>query len=297
MTPAPPTHHDLAALEAEVGDALRDRSTSGLRIMGFGEISVALGWPADAPTHVCKRMPPCTVTEYHTYAGQIDAYVDALTRNGVTVVDTSVIAVERGTERVVYLVQPLLPKDTLGDQVLGRTEPDAEHPLLQAIGDTITLASDRLSVDGQVTNWSWDDSTLTLLDVGTPFLWNSAGETFDMDPFLKMLPAPVRPIVKRDLTSMLTRWQTPRGVALDLIANLLRIDEDRWVEPALSAMNRILSPAEPLRRDEAAALYAEDLKTWPRLKQLQRAQRAWQTSVRRRPYDFFIQDSYAGTTD
>lgn len=296
--PSSPTKVDLARLESQVAGALRTRDHSALPIMGFGEISVALGWPTPEPTHVCKRMPPATAADHAAYKTQVEEYIDDLTKSGLTVVPTSVMAVERGQDRVVYLVQPLLSKTTLGDQVLAQSEPDDEHPFLEAVGQAITIASDRLSVDGQVTNWSWDGAALTLIDVGTPFVWDEDGAaTLIMDPFLKMLPAPTRAVVRRDMKSMLNRWQTPRGVAVDLLGNLLRIDEERWMDPAIQAMNRIVDPAEPIRRSEAEALIAEDLKTWPRLKKLQRTQRAWQTTVRRRPYDFFIQNSYDGTTD
>ncbi|MCP3909587.1 MAG: hypothetical protein GY713_01415 [Actinomycetia bacterium] len=95
-------------------------------------------------------------------------------------------------------------------------------------------------------------------DPDHPFL--AAVLQFDMDPFLVMIPAPLRAFVRRDMTKLVDRWRQPRRVALDLVANLYREGMDQWVEPALGALNRV--------------------------------ERAWQTTVRRRPHDFFIHTTF-----
>lgn len=80
-----------------------------------------------------------------------------------------------------------------------------------------------LSIDAQVTSFSWDGSGLTLVDVGTPFLWDENGKLrFDMKPFIRMLPAPTRRLAARELTKLVTRWNDPRRVGIDIVANLYR---------------------------------------------------------------------------
>lgn len=293
-----PSTDELAELETTVRNALTTRDHAALNILGFGEISVALGWPASEPRLVCKRMPEFSEAQFEQYERLMGRYLDALAEIGITTVTTTVTSPQRDGRRVVYLVQPLLPAETLGDNVLSGTDPDAEHPMLLALGETISLVTPELSIDAQVTNWSWDGAELTLLDVGTPFVWNESGRlAFEMTPFLAMVPAPVRPFVKRDLTKLVSRWQTPRGVAADVVANLYRAGLDRWVDPALVSLNRAIGSVEPITATEARALYDEDVKTWPRLKKMQEMERAWQTTIRRRRYDFFIQSSFTGTTD
>ncbi|MGI9598741.1 MAG: DUF6206 family protein [Acidimicrobiales bacterium] len=293
MTANPITYDDLARLEADVSAALNRQDNSQLPVIGFGEISVALGYPADDPSHVCKRTPPLTPAQYGGYQQLVERYVAELGDAGLTVVDTEVMVVERDGTLIAYLVQPLLPAESIGHKVLQRADPDDEHPFLVALAETLNLVTDRLSVDAQVTNWSWNGTELTLLDVGTPFIWDAAGDLrFDMTPYLPMISAPLRNSARKDLTKVVDRWKQPSGVAVDIVANLLREGLDDWVEPATAALNRILATDDAIDVDAARAAYAEDLKTWPRLARLKRLERAWQTKVRRRQYDFFIHTTY-----
>lgn len=49
---------ELAALHAAVEGALARRDEAGLRVIGYGEISLGVGWPPEEPRVVAKRMPP-----------------------------------------------------------------------------------------------------------------------------------------------------------------------------------------------------------------------------------------------
>lgn len=288
---------ELAELEQRVVDALASRDSSRLTVVGFGEISVALGWPPDSPRFACKRTPPSAPHQLAQYEQLVGHYVDQLRSRGAAVVDTEVLSVDRGDRLVGYVVQPLVPEASLGHRVLAAAEPDPEHPLLGALASTLDLVTDRLSIDAQVTNFSWDGTALTLLDVGTPFLWDAAGNLlFDMDPYRPMIPAPLRSFVERDLTRVANRWRDRRHVAVDIVANLLRQGLLEWVEPTTDVLNRALGPGRPIRVDEAMTSYDRDRRTFPRLTRLQRIERAWQTSIRRRPYEFFVNSTYDGAT-
>lgn len=283
---------DLRQLEQQVALALTERNTARLNIVGFGEVSVAIGWPTDSPVAVCKRMPPMTDSEFSAYASLVADYTEALQAIGLLVVDTSVLSIRRADKNIVYVVQPLLDADSLGHKVLAGADPDPDHPFLIALCQTIPLVSDRLSFDAQVTNFSWDGARLTLVDVGTPFRWAERGELlFDLDPFTPMIPAPLRGLIKRDLLKVIDRWKEPRNVAVDIVANLHREGLEPWMAPTITALNRELD-GPPVTMAEAMAVYRQDFKTFPRLTRLQRLERRWQTSIRRKPYDFFISDTY-----
>lgn len=287
-----PPETELHELEARVVAALQARDDSTLNILGYGEISVALGWPISEPRFVCKRTPPFTQTQFADYRELVNEYITSLNASELSVVDTTTVPLNRGEQVIAFLVQPLLDSASLGQNVLKAAEPDADHPFLAALAKTLEVVTPELSVDAQVTNFSWDGYQLTLVDVGTPFLWDAAG-TFrlDMKPFIGMFPAPTRPLVRRELTKLVTRWNDPRRVGIDIVANLYREGLSEWVDPMVVALNRQL-PGKAISAEEARAFYDEDVKLWPLLKKLQAGERWWQTTVRRRPYDWFIYSSF-----
>lgn len=284
---------ELAELESIVVEALATGDDDALRVLGYGEVSVALGWPQSEPRLVCKRTPPFTAAQFATYQQLVAEYLDRLQAAGMMVAPTKVQSINRGNDLIAYLVQPALPTDQLANNVLRASEPDAEHPLLVAVVDTLDLVNPEFSLDAQIANFAWDGAQLVLMDVGTPFLWDSNGAfRLDMTPFARMLPAPVRPFAKRELTKLVSRWNDPRRVGIDIVANLYREDLTEWVDATVAAVNKKLGPGNPVTVDEAQAFYHEDLKLWPALKRAQAIERWWQTTVRRRSYDWFIRSSF-----
>ncbi|MEM7094057.1 MAG: DUF6206 family protein [Actinomycetota bacterium] len=293
-----PTRDQLVQLERDVRKALDTQDSRHLDIVGYGEVSVALGWPAGENRYVCKRTPPGSQHEIDAYAALIASYIDQLAGINVAVVPTDVVSVEREGGPVAYIVQPKRPAHTIADTVLRNEKPRTGHPLIEAIGEVAALATARMSVDAQASNWAWADGRLELLDVGSPFLWDEDGALeLNIEPFLPFVPLPLRSAVRKELLKATLRWQHPRGVAIDFLAGLYRSDLAEWVPPAAETLNTMLEPDEPLTAAEAEEIYREDLKMWPRLTKLQKAQRLWQTRVRRRPYEFFIADSYSGEID
>jgi hypothetical protein len=287
------TGAELATLELAVSRALRARDDAALNVIGRGEITVALGWPTEAPRFVCKRITPFTESEFDRYARLVEEYVDLARAGGLHVVDTAVMATEHLRGVVGYVVQPLLEPGTLGDRVLAAAVPDPDHPFVAALAESLDLVGPTFSIDAQVTNFSWDGANATLIDVGTPFLWTDEGRLrFDMRPFARMIPAPARGLAVRELTKTIDRWSAPRGVAVDIVANLVREGLTDWVDPMLTALNRRLDPEHPITTEEAQRHYQADLKTFPRLARLQAVERWWQETVRRRHYEWFVWTMY-----
>lgn len=287
-----PTQDELNDLESVVVQALATGDRSSLNIIGFGEISIALGCPSVGPRVVCKRSAPMTSAQLDHYASLVARYVDELGAEDVQVAPTTVMSVERGDVHIAYLVQPLLDASSLGHNILAAAEPSADHPFVVALAETVAVATDRLSIDAQVTNWSWADEQLTLIDVGTPFMWDHNGEPLlDASPLSRMFPAPLRGVVVKDVFKVLNRWQTPQGVGHDIVANLYREGLNAWVDPVVEALNKTVGGSSPIDSAVAHGYYIEDGKTFPRLKKMQQIERAWRTKVRRQPYDFFVQET------
>lgn len=287
-----PTESEIGELEAIVAEALRTGDDSTLNVLGYGEVSVALGWPVEQPQFVCKRTPPFAAQEFGPYRALVDDYAAALRAAGLAVTDTEIVALERDEQVIGYLVQRRLDAESLGQNILRADEPDPDHPMLAAVADALEVVSPMLSFDAQFPNFAWDGTQLTLVDIGTPLMWGDDGELLlDMKPFSRMLPAPARALAIRELTKLTDRWRDPERVGLDIVANLYREGLDEWVDPTLVALGRRLGSS-ALTAEAARAFYEEDVKTWPTLKKLQSVERWWQTTVRRRPYDWFIRSTF-----
>jgi hypothetical protein len=284
---------DLQALEATVGVALRTRDTSQLRLLGYGEISLVLGWPAQNPQFACKRLPPFDSTDTCLqYASVVEQYIDELRRRGVHVVDTEVKWLQRPDGRIIaFHIQPALPPETLGLEVLRRSTPTTDHPFVASVIDVVADGTgSRVGIDAQFSNWSWMDDEPWQLDLTTPFMMRDDNElVFDLTPFLAGLPAAIRPVVRSEMAKLIRRWLTPRGSLLDLAANVIKARLDGWIEPVLDRINERVDP--PISRGEAMRVYRSDRRTFPILLQLQRANRLWQERIRCRPYEFLLPES------
>jgi hypothetical protein len=281
---------ELRALEDEVSAALAAQDVGRLPLLGHGEISLVLGWPPGEPRLACKRLPPFRdAAALERYATVVRRYMDELRAGGVRVVETELHHLVRPDGRVVgFHVQPVVPARALGTAVLRSASASDGHPVLGAVADAVLGATHpRLGVDAQLSNWAWLDGEAWQLDLTTPFLLDERGRpAFDLTPFLAVLPAPVRPLVGREMVTLIHRWTTARGALLDMTASLLKEGLDRWVGLALTEVNARVTP--PIAAEEATRVYHSDRRLWPLLFRLERANRWWQNHVRRRPFEFLV---------
>lgn len=281
---------ELRALEGEVTAALASRDTTRLPLLGHGEVSLVVGWPPGRPRLACKRLPPFRDADaFERYAAVVGRYVDQLRAGGVRVVETDLHRLVRPDGSVVgFHVQPVLPASALGSEILRSGDASVGHPIVAAVADAVVrVTRPRLGVDAQLSNWAWLDGEPWQLDLTTPFLLDERGGLeFDLTPFLAMLPALVRPLVRRDLVKLAGRWTTARGALLDMTGALLKERLDPWVDPVLREVNARVTP--PISREDAAKVYDSDRRLWPLLFRLERANRWWQRNVRRRPFEFLV---------
>lgn len=236
-----PEREQLEALERTVEDALKSGRVSGLRLLGAGEISLVLGWPADEPTWACKRLPPFPSTAAaDAFEAAVRRYIDALTEGGIEVIDTNVDRAEGADgATVLYCTQPVLAPETMAVDIVHAGGSDAED-LVRRIVDTAAVVVDgRVGLDAQLSNWAVLDRRLVYFDVTTPLLRDAAGRSeLDSDVFLASLPWVLRSPVKRFvLPGMLARYHDVRSVLLDLAANLVKERLDAWIPSVLDAAN------------------------------------------------------------
>lgn len=295
MTDSPLTDAPLADVEAAIAAALVAQRDDGLRVLGYGEITLVLGWPSDEPQWACKRLPTFA-TEAHArrYGDLFDAYLDRLRSRGVAPVPSSFVTVASFDGGLAgYVVQPVLPPGSLGPDVLRAAEPDPDHPLITQVCELVpAVVDDQTGLDGQISNWALvgegAGATLQYLDVTTPMLFDAAG-TFELDLgiFLAAYPWLLRGTIRRFVApGVAGAYRDPRHVLLDLAGNLLKERLEPWVPAVLTAANRVLDT--PITDHDVRAYYRSDARLWEVMLRLRRADRRWQTAVRHRTYPFLL---------
>lgn len=283
---------DLAQLEAAVQGAFATGDRSRLRVLGYGEISLVLGWPTGAPRWACKRLPAFpSAQRAGAYTDLLGDYLNVLRGRKIDVLATEVkqLAADDGSV-VLYCIQPLLPNAVMANEVV-RSHPDRAAEVLAGIVDAVFRATDdRVGFDAQLANWAVRDGELAYFDVTTPLLRRPDGsDVLDTRLFMASFPWPLRaPIRRFVLPGIIERYHQPRSVVLDVAANLVKERLDQHIPLVLAAANpRLLRP---LDEAEARADYRSDARTWQVLQALRRADRAWQRRVRHRPYPFLLPD-------
>ncbi len=281
----------LRELDSLVADAVASGDQSRLRVLGYGEISLVLGWPVDRPEFACKRLPPFSDrARFDAYERTLDEYLAALRAAGVDVVPTDFRAVEHPNGAVVgYAVQPVLPGETLAPAVLRDADPAGRHPLIDAVvAAAATAVAPRVGLDAQLANWTWSEGRLTYLDITTPMLWSADDRPrLDVDLLVQPMPWLLRWPIKRFLApGILDGYRDLREVYLDLCGNLIKERLDGWLPRFLESANARLE--KPLSEDEVRRYYRSDARLWRMLLAIRRFDRAWHRRVRRRPYPFLL---------
>jgi hypothetical protein len=282
---------DLRSLDATVAAALDTGDLSALDVLGFGEVTVVLGWPPGERRLACKRLPPFADRDaLDRYTSVVTDYVAELAGRGIPVQETAVCSVDGPAGRLhAYCVQQVLPASTLGPAVLRAADPHAGHPLADAIvGAVLHGVDERVGLDAQLSNWAWAGGTLRYFDVTTPFLRDGEGRgRLDLAVFLAALPWALRPLLGRFVfPGVVARFHDPRAVLVDLVANLEKERLLAWAPAFLEVANASLD--RPITTEEPRRYYRSDARLWRATQAIRRADRWWQRRVRRRAYDFLL---------
>jgi hypothetical protein len=282
---------DLHALDAAMTSAFATGDASHLEVLGYGEITTVVVCTSGGKRYACKRLPPfAAAPDADRYAVLFDEYIAALTKSGVRVVPSSLQRLARDDGTVVlYCVQPALPGEQLAVRVLARSDDAQALTLFETIlGRIFAAVSPQVGVDGQLSNWMVDGDEVQYLDVTTPMLKDEAGrDRLDTGLFLAAVPAPVRPLFRRFVVrQVIDKYHDPRGVVLDLIANLIKEGQEHRIAPCLQVANRRLS--KPLDEAEVRRYYAGDARVWTAWQAMRRFDRFVRTRLLGRPYPFLL---------
>ena len=289
--------HELNRLHDAVEAACRARCAGDLPVLGYGEISLVVAWPPEAPRWAVKRLPVFDgAAAVDAYESVLHGYVDALSSRGVDVLETALLRVHGSDGGVTaYLAQPAVPADALAPAVLAEARPDPDHPLLAHVVDRIaSVVDEHVGLDAHVANWAQlrdgARDRIVYFDLTTPLLRDRAGRwQVDGRLLAAAVPWALRPAMTRFvIPGIESRYHDRRKVALDVAVNLRRIRMQEWVEPFLQAAHDGLDVDISLA--EVSRDYRSEARTWTALQAVRRTDRAWQTRVRHRPYPFLIPD-------
>lgn len=286
----------IEALEAAVEHATRTGDTSGLRVIGHGEVSVVLALDHGPEALACKRLVPFRSRELADEAAEtIVIYIDELRRCGVDVIDTETPIIERSDGRsrwfIVYCVQPMMAPECLGPAFLRDMDAAAVTLHITRIFELLrTSVSSRLAPDGQLSNWAFDGSRLLYLDVGTPFLRDPSGRSlFDFSQQTRALPWPIRVVSDRFLIErILDNYHSLRGQALDFLGNLIKEGLGELMVPLIPLANRVLGIEPAITERDVRAHYRGDARVYRLIQASRRADRWFKQSILRKPYGFLI---------
>jgi hypothetical protein len=301
---------DLQGLEEAVQRSLRTGDTSGVNILGYGEITLVLGWPSESPRWACKRLPVFESRERcDAYGRTFRSYLNALQERGVVVLESEFRAVKTDSDGrrrwAAYVVQPCLEKDRLMVERLRSASEEEARSLFESVVDRIAGAvGPMVGMDAQLSNWALGDgeasgkgspSTLLYFDVSTPLLRDESGNhLLDVDVFLASLPGIARGFVRRFMVrDILDIYHDLRTVLLDVAANLYKDDLDEMVPLFCAVASRRLE--KPITTEKALEYHKRDALVWSWLQRVRRLDRFWQTKIRRRTYPYLLPPRvYAG---
>jgi hypothetical protein len=295
-------------------DPSAPEASPGVRVLGYGEISVALTSTA-LPGLVVKRMSGfADEAAASRHATLVERYVHRLRDAELRVVDTDVVVVpRRDLPPTVAIVQPQLPAERLGHHLL-HTVDDAG--LASMVRRVLSAAHRALSfhavdgataaVDAQLSNWWFEEvagmvtTEPVLVDVGTPFMRRGGRLLMDREPILAAAPRAVRPYFRwaRTVETYQDDYFDLRTTAIDLLGNLHKEGCPHRLPTAIDVVNDWLAAPpngsvgttrpKPVTRAEVNRYYRSDAALLELYLRLRRADRFVQTRVWRRRYDFVV---------
>jgi len=283
---------DIQGAHTAVEAAIAAGEPGSLRVLGYGEMTLVVGWPTAEPTHAVKRLPPfATRARVDAYAELVRDYIDALAARGVRAVPTDVVTLPAGGGFAAYLVQPMTPRNLLLDGWLQDAASQEEGlAALTTLARLVVGGTDAtVGLDGQVSNWvRTDDGTLAIVDLTTPMLCDADGrERLDTGLFTAVYPWVLRAALRRFVAPSITAsYHRPREVLTDAASNLLRQGMDEWMPVMVQAANTVLG--DPLTVADVERYYRSDTRLWATTERLRRTERWWQRRVRRRVYPMLL---------
>lgn len=298
----------LIEFENQLDPSAPESGSVSAKVLGYGEVSSTFQI-SGLEGVAFKRMPPFPEdSKRKEYIDSIARYCTALDEQGIKVVETHCRSVDnKEGELIAYIVQPLLPFDRIGNNLLPDMDDRGFAKMLTAVfrcldqlwayNDSI-IETSKIGLDAQLSNWVFtrgetDEYNLQYLDISTPMMRLGGSEIIDVGIFLKSIPFFLRGLVRRFfLADVLDRYYDLRLVLIDVLANLYKEKRPDLIPAGTEHINRLLAESGrdllPLTQKEIAAYYREDRFIWTFLLACRRFDRWLTTWLLRRKYNFIL---------
>ncbi len=291
-----PSSTHLEALEQRIQRSLITLDTSGLGILGYGEITTVFRIETPEGTFACKRFPVfAQASTMEAHKALIHRYISGLGERGIRVLESELLSITLEDGRyALYVIQPILEGSLIGPEYFRSASVDeASDKFLEILNTLKGVVSDRLAPDGQLSNWVFLPEGLTYLDISTPFMRDEAGrELCDWDTLsssvLSGLLRPLRSYYSSKIPETVGFYYSLRGQALDFLGNLRKENLDHLIESFLPITNETLALEEPIAFDDVKKYYNENADFYALLMNLFRANRVFHRVVLRKTYPNFI---------
>lgn len=298
----------LIAFENQLNPAYPDQSGIVPTILGYGEISSTFCFDA-MPDIAFKRMPPFSGPKaIEDYEKAIATYCLRLSEgSGIRVSEYAIFKmVNRHNEQIVYVAQPRLDADSIGNVRVRESSPEDTDRIIATAADRLIRVGrfnaehapdEAIGIDGQISNWSFsrEDAEPVYFDITTPFLRIGGKEQLDTEIFLKSCPPYLVWLVRwQFLQEVLDRYYDTRLVLIDLAANLYKEGCADKIPAAIEVINATLEETGAagsisyLNGAEVEKYYKNDAFIWSLFLTLRRMDRYIKTRMLGRRYNFIL---------
>lgn len=301
----------LGEFENQLNPAFPEKSGIVPEILGYGEISTTFSIPS-MPEIAFKRMPPFENSEQiAAYKKAVETYCVLLNDIcGIQVVELGFFdIVNRYKEPILYVAQPRLPMETIGNQVLKTADDELLETIITAILKPLirlykfnrsNLQDTSIGLDGQLSNWSFQLPAEKMIapvyfDITTPLFRIHGIEQLDTAIFLKSCPSFLVWLVRwRFLDEVLDRYHDVRLILIDMVANFYKESREDLIEKTLSIINSVLEKENlvnlipRLEKPEIDRYYKNDAFIWSLFLTLRRFDRFIKTKILMQRYNFIL---------
>ncbi|MBW7858218.1 MAG: hypothetical protein H3C43_08000 [Leptonema sp. (in: Bacteria)] len=293
----------LQEFESQLDPANPESGPHSPYIIGFGEMSTVFGFgDSELTDFAFKRMAIFhSEDELVPYRKNFIEYCQLLVELNINMPDYGTVTIERKGQPVLYVFQRKIDSDSIGHHYIQKTSVDESTELFKVILEKFDIVFNynknnpklAIGLDGQISNWVYQNKTLLYLDTSTPLMRKDGIEQLNSELFLRICPSYLVWVIRLFfLATVLDRYYDLRLVIIDLIGNLYKEKKQSLINPFLEVANQFLTKShpelKPIKQKEIDAYYKEDAWIWRIFLFFRKLERFIKTKIQRREYELIL---------